>query len=105
MRDGASLHLWTATDGSVHYTVDLGAGGGSAHCSRYDDRTPIASLWQAGVNVTIASAGDTHVTDAELQFARDFAAVAAAYLAACERFHTPDTDHGTAGESQSDRVA
>ena len=104
MRDGASLHLWTESDGSVRYSMDLGAGGGSAHCSVYDDHTPILTFWHAGANVTIAAADDTHVTDAELRFAQDVAAMAADYLAACKRFHTPDRRDST-GTGQSGRVA
>ena len=105
MRDGASLHLWTETDGSVHYSVDIGAGGGSAHCSVYEDHTPILGLWQAGVNVTVWPGNDTRVTDAELQFAKDLAAMAADYLSACRRFHTPDApdadDLDRAGDAES----
>ena len=105
MSKAASLHLWTEADGSTHYTVNAGAGGGSTHCSVYDHRTPIATFWHAGGDVTIAPADDLRVTDAELRFAQDLADMALAYLAACERFHTPDTDHGTAGESGPGRVA
>ena len=106
MRDGASLHLWSETDGSTHYSVDLGAGGGSAHCSVYEDHTPILAFWHAGANVTISPGADTHVSDSELRFAQDVADMAADYLAACKRFHTPDirTANGGATESQAGRA-
>ena len=108
MTDSASLHLWTETDGSVHYTVDVGAGGGSAHCSVYEDHTPILGLWRAGVNVTISPGDNTRVTDAELQFAHDLACMAADYLAACQRFHTHDAgdpDRAGDAETKTGRVA
>jgi len=94
MSKAASLHLWTEADGSTNYTVFLGAGGGSAHCSEYPDRTPILGVWRAGVDVSFQSDSDTRVTTAELQFARDLADMAAVYLAECERWHVPDDETG-----------
>lgn len=94
MSDAAHLSLWTEADGSTHFTVILGAGEhGSADCSRYPDRTPIMSVWRPGVGVTIASENAGRVTDAEMQFARDLAATAAAYLAACEHIHAHGIDN------------
>lgn len=56
-------------------------------CHTYSHRPPILALYMRSLNVSFCPGGSAEVTDADLQFARELARSAAAYLAACESFH------------------